>query len=158
MVADVERYPDFIDLISALRIKKHVVISDHESRFEADAIVAYKFISETFGSHVTVNHAARTITVAKASRGGAVKSLRNDWVFHPLSDGSTLVDFDVDVRLKAFPLEMIAREKFPKVAAKIMGYFIDHALETLPVVGESAAALNIPAEVKRLGLPLTRLL
>lgn len=158
MVADVERYPDFIDLISALRIKKRVAISQDEQRFEADAIVAYKFISETFGSTVTVNTAARTITVAKASRGGAVKSLRNDWVFHPLSDGSTLVDFDVDVRLKAFPLEMIAREKFPKVAAKIMGYFIDHARETLPLIEPRDVALNIPAEVKRLGLPLTRLL
>ncbi|WP_371397766.1 type II toxin-antitoxin system RatA family toxin [Fretibacter rubidus] len=156
MVADVERYPDFISLISAARITKRLAAGEGLQKFEADAVVAYKFISETFGSLVSVDHKARTISVTKSNRGGAVKSLRNDWVFHPLSDGSTLVDFDVDVRLKAFPLEMLAREKFDKAAAKIMGYFIDHARETLPIVGQDG--LNMPAEVRQLGLPLTRLI
>lgn len=150
MVSDVERYPDFISLISDLRVTKTKIISDTKTVFEADAIVAYKFISETFGSVVTVDRAARTISVTKSSRGGAVKSLRNDWTFHALSDGSTLVDFDVDVRLKAFPLEILAREKFDQAADKIMGYFIDHAAKTLPVIGNPQH--DVGAELASLGL------
>ena len=122
---------------------------DHD-RFEAEAVVAFKFLSETFRSVVDVERGARKITVAKADKGGAVKSLSNNWTFHELSDGSTLVDFDVDVRLKAFPLEMIAREKFDKVADKIMAMFIDHADEALEVVGDDD--LDVQAEMKRLGL------
>lgn len=155
LVAGVERYPDFISLISAARITKRLPSRAGTEKFEADAVIAYKFISETFGSLVSVDHNVRTISVTKSNRGGAVKSLSNNWIFHPLSDGSTLVDFDVDVRLKAFPLEMLAREKFDKVAKKIMSYFIDHARATLPIIGDDT--LNIPAEARALGLPVTRL-
>ena len=155
LVAGVERYPDFISLISATRITKRLPSGEGVEIFEADAVIAYKFISETFGSLVSVDNNARTISVTKSNRGGAVKSLSNNWVFHALSDGSTLVDFDVDVRLKSFPLEMLAREKFDKVAQKIMSYFIDYAGKTLPVIGDDM--INIPAEVRALGLSVTRL-
>jgi coenzyme Q-binding protein COQ10 len=48
LVADVENYPAFINLISALRVTKKL----SETEFEAEAIVAYKMISETFRSHI----------------------------------------------------------------------------------------------------------
>ena len=93
LVADVEKYPEFINLISALRITK--TLSDTE--FEAEAIVAYKMISESFQSHILVDKEALRIEVKKAEKGGAVKSLINRWQFYPLNDGSTLVDVVVDV-------------------------------------------------------------
>lgn len=153
LVADVESYPRFINLISALRVTKTTDVSDMHKRFEAEAVVAYKFISETFRSIVEVRNDSRRILVQKADKGGAVKSLKNNWVFYELSDGSTLVDFDVDVRLKAFPLEMILREKFDKAAQKIMSMFIDYAGETLERVGEDN--LDLDAEIHRLGLSKT---
>ena len=155
LVADVEKYPRFIELISALRVTKSTAVSEHHMRFEAEAVVAYKFISETFRSLVEVRNDSRRILVKKADKGGAVKSLENNWIFYELSDGSTLVDFDVDVRLKAFPLEILAREKFSKVARNIMSMFIEYAGETLEVVGDDA--LDIDGEIRRLGLskPLT---
>ena len=94
LVADVENYPDFIDLISALRITKQL----SETEFEAEAIVAYKMLRETFLSKVVIDPEARRIEVTKAQAGGAVKTLLNTWDFHPLEDGSTLVDVLVDVR------------------------------------------------------------
>lgn len=148
LVADVENYPKFIELISALRITRITKVSDTHERFEAEAIIAYKFLSETFRSTVEVNRGSREINVVKADKGGAVKSLTNVWKFHELSDGSTLVDFDVDVRLKAFPLELIARDKFAKTAAKIMDMFIAHAGATLELVGDDA--LDVEAEATRL--------
>ena len=151
LVADVENYPRFIELISALRVTKKTQVSSHHTRFEAEAVVAYKFISETFRSVVEVKTDSRRILVKKADKGGAVKSLINNWTFHELSDGSTLVDFDVDVRLKAFPLEILARDKFDKVAVKIMSMFIDYAGETLELVGEEN--LDVDAEIQRLNLP-----
>lgn len=155
LVADVEKYPRFIDLISALRVTKTTAISPAHTRFEAEAVVAYKFISETFRSIVEVRSDKHRILVKKADKGGAVKSLENNWKFIELSDGSTLVDFDVDVRLKAFPLEILARDKFDKVAQKIMEMFIAYAAETLELVGEDS--LDMTAELRRLGLsrPLT---
>lgn len=71
LVADVEAYPEFINLISALRITKTL----SETEFEAEAVVAYKMISESFRSLVTTDTEALKIEVKKAEKGGAVKSL-----------------------------------------------------------------------------------
>ena len=82
-VADVERYPDFINLISAMRITKTL----SETEFEAEAIVVYKMLSETFRSLVMTDADALKIEVKKAEKGGAVKTLVNRWQFYPLEDG-----------------------------------------------------------------------
>jgi len=123
MVADVERYPKFIKFISALRVKNREQISDSVETFEAEATVSFKFISEQFNSDVRVDKDARTISVKKSGKGGALKSLENSWKFHELADGSTLVEFYVDVSLKAFPLNMLLADKFDKVGSELMRLF-----------------------------------
>ncbi len=123
MVADVERYPKFIKFISALRVKNRKQISDTVEQFEAEATVSFKFVSEKFISDVRVDQNAKTISVKKSGSGGALRSLENKWKFIELSDGSTLVDFYVNVSLKAFPLNMLLNDKFDKVGTELMGLF-----------------------------------
>ena len=146
LVADVESYPEFINLISALRVTKKLA----DTEFEAEAIVAYKMISETFRSHVTADRKALKISVKKAEKGGALKSLLNSWTFYPLEDGSTLVDVKVDVRLKARPLEFLLRDKFEKASVHIVNVFQTRASQKLPEVG--AAEYDVMPELKRLAL------
>lgn len=150
MVSDVEDYPKFINLLSALRVRTREQTGEHTERFEADASVSYKMISETFRSIVLVDKAAGKIQVSKGDRAGAVKSLKNDWIFHELSDGSTLVEFFVDVRLKAFPLELLIRDKFDKASTHIMNLFQARADQLFEPVGD--ADLDMDAEYSRLGL------
>jgi len=132
LVSDVENYPEFINLISALRITKH--ISDTE--FEAEAIVSYKMLSETFRSQINADREALKIEVKKAEKGGAVKSLLNSWSFYRLKDGSTLVDVVVDVRLKAKPLEFLLRDKFEKASLHIVRLFETRASQKYERIGE----------------------
>jgi len=146
LVADVERYPEFINLISALRIT-NVMDPDH---FEAEAVVAFQMFRERFRSLVKIDRAQNSILVKKAQKGGAVRTLVNDWTFHELSDGSTLVEFEIEVRLKAFPLEMLIRDKFPKASRHIMGVFEARAAQIKKPVGD--ADLDLDAEYERLGL------
>lgn len=148
LVADVETYPEFINLISALRITKTL----SETEFEAEAIVAYKMISESFRSRVTTDAQALKIEVKKAEKGGAVKSLVNQWQFYALDDGSTLVDVVVDVRLKARALEFLLREKFTKASVHIISAFERRAAQVLPVVGE--ADYDFAAEAKAHGVDM----
>lgn len=145
-VSDVENYPEFINLISALRITKKL----SETEFEAEAIVVYKMISESFRSHIRINPEALKIEVQKAEKGGAVKSLFNSWNFYPLDDGSTLVDVVVDVRLKAMPLEFLLREKFQKASVHIVNVFETRAQQKLRKVG--AVEYDFSSELKALGL------
>lgn len=152
LVSDVENYPEFINLISALRITKK--LSDTE--FEAEAVVAYKMISETFRSHIMADREALKIEVKKAEKGGAVKSLLNSWRFYPLEDGSTLVDVVVDVRLKAMPLEFLLRDKFEKASVHIVNVFETRARQNLPRVGH--AKYDLKAEMKSFGLDPSKLI
>lgn len=150
LVSDVEIYPEFIDVISALRISKHTKISDTQEQFEADTSVAYKFVRESFRSLVKIDRERKTISVSKADHSGAVKTLKNDWHFHALPDGSTLVDFSIDVTLKAYPLEVLLREKFGRAGEKMIMLFENKAARDCPVVG--SPELDVMAECKRLGL------
>jgi len=128
LVADVETYPEFIDLISALRITK----KRSETEFDAEAIVAYKMIRESFRSNVSIDRDAMEISVKKAEKGGAVKDLQNIWKFYPIEDGSTIVD------------------EFVKAASHIMNLFETRAGKTLKHIGDKA--YDAKGELARLGL------
>ena len=145
MVADVENYPEFITLISALRITKKVSDTD----FEAEAIVSYKMLRESFRSIIHIDREKKFIRVTKAEKGGAVKSLENTWKFHTLSDGTTAVEFFIEVSLKAFPLNMLIREKMEKASDVIMGSFERRAAKVCKPVESNG--LDLSAELGQLG-------
>jgi len=149
MVADVESYPIFINLISALRITKKT----SETEFEAEAIVAYKMLREAFKSKVLIDYDVCTIRVFKAEKGGALKTLENLWTFHTLDDGSTLIEFTVDVSLKAFPLNMLITQKMDKASDVILGAFERRAAQVCKPV--ESAGIDIAAQCRALGIKQT---
>lgn len=146
LVSDVEEYPKFIDLISNLRITKKL----SETRFEAEAVVSYKTIRQQFISLIEVDNVEKSIRVSKAERGGAIKILDNRWAFHALSDGTTLVDFYVDVTLKAFPLNVLIKDKFAKASVDIMNAFEARAQEVCAPIPIDES-FDLGAEKSRLG-------
>lgn len=150
LVSNVEDYPRFVNLISSLRIKSEEKLSEHKTRFEADANVSYKMLNESFRSVVETDTEAKTISVEKSEHGGPLRSLLNSWKFHELSDGSTLVDFLVEVKLKAFPLEMLLASKFDAASEQIMDAFKRRADQLYENVGKEA--LDLEAEYAALGL------
>jgi len=150
LVADVEQYPDFIKYLSHSRVYKQREISVGESEFFADVVVSYKFLNETFRSKVSVQSEAQKITVSKPDKSGAVRVLSNVWSFHSLADGSTLIEFDVDVQLKAKPLDMLVSHKFEDAARYIMQCFEERADQLFTRLGPSN--VDIEAEIKRLKL------
>ena len=145
LVTDVERYPDFVPALTALRKTK-----DMPDGFEAEAMINFKGISETFASRVTIDEARRIVVVEKAKRGGPVKTLQNRWQFHELSDGSTLVDFKVEVRLM-FPLESLLRQKFDKAKTVIRNVFVQQAMDHCEML-QTPQKIILANEVGDLGL------
>ena len=148
LVTDVERYPDFVPAMTALRKTR-----DLPDGFEAEAMIAYKGIRESFASRVTIDQDARTVMVEKAQKGGPVKSLHNRWRFYELSDGSTLVDFHVDVRL-VFPLESLLRQKFDSAKVVIRNVFVAEAEKHCEQIAPGGARIDVLAEAKALGVSL----
>ena len=150
LVENVEAYPEFVNLISALRITRREDISPMHTHFEAEALVAYKMINERFASTVDVLRDQHRIEVRKSERGGALKHLENIWTFHPLPDGSTLVQFDIDVRLKAFFLDSLLAQKFDSAAQAVIKAFEARAAQLAQPAGERD--YDAGADIARLGL------
>lgn len=151
MVTDVEAYPEFINFISGLRITSPRKRDGDVETFEAQMNVSYKMFTESVRCGVTIDHAKNTVVVRNSDRPGPLKTLINDWTFTELSDGSTVIDFFVDVTLKSFPLNMLAAQKFGSVSEKMMAVFVRRADYKLRKI-EPDTKIDLVAEFKALGL------
>lgn len=143
MVIDVENYPKFINFISSVRILKRETPSPTIEALTVDVAVHYKFVSESFRSLATADQENLRITIEKSGHGGAVRTLTNTWVFHPLSDGSTQLDFTLDVSLKFAPLQFLARGKIDGAAKSIMNAFERRAKQICEPAGDKDVDLRM---------------
>jgi coenzyme Q-binding protein COQ10 len=84
LVADIERYPEFVPLCRAMRVLRRTQLADREI-VVAEMQVAYKLIRESFTSRVTLIRGERTILVEYLN--GPFRRMENRWTFRPLDDG-----------------------------------------------------------------------
>ncbi|MDI6838778.1 MAG: SRPBCC family protein, partial [Rhizobiaceae bacterium] len=80
LVADVERYPEFLPLCEALAIRSRRE-RDGKTLLVADMTVGYKAIRETFTTQVLLAPAERAIDVKYIE--GPFRYLDNRWRFEP---------------------------------------------------------------------------
>lgn len=105
LVADVEKYPQFVPLCTALVVKSRMQ-KDDITILVADMKIAYKVISETFTSRVSLDRPNLKILVEYLS--GPFKRMQNRWSFHAAHDGTSDVEFFIEYEFKsrAFALLM----------------------------------------------------
>lgn len=119
VVADVERYPEFLPWVVALRIKSR----SHEDGREillAEMAVGYRALRERYTSKVILDPAARTIDVMAIE--GPFHRLENHWRFVPDGTGSR-VDFRVAFEFSNRLLQAAAGSAFEKVLMKMTDAF-----------------------------------
>jgi coenzyme Q-binding protein COQ10 len=110
LVADIERYPEFLPWCVGTRIR-----SRDGGLVVADMIIGYKMFRERFTSRVTMNHPDR-IDVEYSE--GPFKYLQNHWIFEPDGRG-TCIDFFVDFEFKSRILQAMIGVVFGE-AVRIM--------------------------------------
>lgn len=119
LVADIEKYPDFLPLCKALKIIKrdnNVLLATME--------VGYKFINESFCTEVTLYEVKQTIEVKYID--GPFSHLDNQWHFVPLKHGCN-VEFSIDYEFKSRMLGIIMGEIFQKAFVKFSEAFESRA-------------------------------
>lgn len=119
LVADVERYPEFLPWCAAVRIR-----SREDTTFTADLIAAFGALRERFTSRVMLDQPARTITIDYIE--GPFEHLKNRWVFLATESGCE-VAFDIDFRFKSRALEALISGVFTRAVEKMTGAFIARA-------------------------------
>lgn len=112
LVADIERYPEFVPLCEALTVRSK---REREGRtvFVAEMTVGYKAIRETFTSQVLLKPDEKIIDVKYLD--GPFRYLQNHWRFDPAADGGTDIHFFIDYEFKS------------RVLAALMGAMFDRA-------------------------------
>lgn len=123
LVADVERYPEFVPLCEGLRVKER-------SRecglavLRAEMDVGYGTLHETFTSRVTLD--AETLRVTVEYLDGPFQYLDNRWGFEPTPGGCT-VDFYISYELKSLMLQLMVGAVFEKAFRRFTVAFEERA-------------------------------
>src|SRR5262245_14426993 len=82
LVADVERYPEFVPLCRDLKVRRRIQEPEGVEIVVADMTVAYKLVRERFSSRITLDRPNLQILVEYLE--GPFSRLENRWTFHPL--------------------------------------------------------------------------
>ena len=127
MVGDVAKYPDYIPWITSMRVSNRETLSEGVTRFDAEAGVGFKFLSERFSTRITRDETARTIDIILLK--GPFKRLNCKWKFADELKGSRVI-FDIDFEFKNPLLDGFLKANFDKAVAKLMACFEGRA-ETL---------------------------
>ena len=126
LVADVERYPEFLPLCEALVVKS--CARDGETDvLVADMTVGYKAIRETFTSRVTLRPLVNEVTVDGVTETlGPFQNLQNTWVFRPAPGGCD-VDFFIAYEFKSLMLQMLVGALFDRAFRRYTAAFEERA-------------------------------
>ena len=105
LVADVERYPEFVPLCKALKVRRRVSTGEGMEVLTANMTVAYKFLRESFVSQVTLDRPKLAIGVEYLE--GPFSRLDNRWTFYPVGQGSCEVEFFISYTFRSRALGLV---------------------------------------------------
>ena len=135
LVSDVRAYPKFIPLISAMRVTRDAVDANGVGELDAEARVRFRFVRERFSTRVNLDRPERLIDVEYLS--GPFHDLANQWRFHALSDGSTLVDFWIRYNFKNPILQVLVDTNRARAVRFLVGSFREEAERRYETAGET---------------------
>jgi len=125
LVADVEKYPEFLPLCEALRVRQRSTDEEGRQVLVADMECGYKAIRERFTSRVTLNAEQRHILVEYID--GPFRRLENNWRFVESQQGCE-VRFQIAYEFKSRMLQMLVGGLFDKAFRKFAEAFEQRAM------------------------------
>jgi coenzyme Q-binding protein COQ10 len=131
LVADVEKYPQFVPLCDSMRIKSRTEKGEGVTVVVAVMTAAYKLIHQTFTSRVTLDKANLKILVEYLD--GPFSRLQNRWTFHPTGENASqqtcTVEFFIEYEFKSRTLAMLMGAMFDTAFRRFAAAFEKRADE-----------------------------
>ncbi|MFV0300445.1 MAG: type II toxin-antitoxin system RatA family toxin [Paracoccus sp. (in: a-proteobacteria)] len=129
LVADIDRYPEFLPWNSAARIRSRQPREDGAEVVEADLVISFKVFRERFGSRVVLwpTDADGPLKIDTEYLDGPFRYMRSDWTFTDLEPGRCRVDFHVDFEFRNAILQKLIGVVFGEAMAMIIRAFEDRA-------------------------------
>ena len=136
LVADVERYPEFVPLCRSLKIRQRTPRPDGTETVVCDMTVSFKLVREGFTSRVTLDRPNLKILVEYLQ--GPFSNLENRWSFEPKSETTCDVGFYLSYEFKS------------RMLAMLMGTMFDAAFQRFAAAFEKRAdAIYGPGRIAR---------
>jgi len=127
LVADVDKYPQFVPMCSAMKVRSRTEKSEGVTVVVAAMTVAYKLIHQTFTSRVTLDRPNFTILVEYLD--GPFSHMQNRWEFHPAGEETCEVEFFIDYEFRSRALSMLMGAMFETVFRRMAAAFEKRAAE-----------------------------
>jgi coenzyme Q-binding protein COQ10 len=125
LVADVERYPEFVPLCEHLKVRSRTASADGVEVVIADMTVSFKLVRERFTSRVTLDRPNLKILVEYLQ--GPFSRLENRWTFEPQGERACIVGFYIGYEFKS------------RMLATLMGAMFDAAFQRFAAAFERRA-------------------
>lgn len=140
LVADVERYPEFVPMCETLTVRSRQELVQGEL-LVATMGVGYKAIRESFTTQVKLMPEQQQIIVAYLD--GPFRRLENRWRFLPAHAGQPgcVVDFYLDYEFRSRMLAVLMGAVFDKAFRKFSAAFEDRAKQVYGLARAPAEAV-----------------
>lgn len=110
LVADVERYPEFVPLCKNLKVRERKAAGEGVEIVVADMTVSFKLIRETFRSRVTLDRPKLQILVEYLQ--GPFSHMENRWTFTAAGEAACEVEFFIDYEFRSRTLGILMGSMF----------------------------------------------
>ena len=125
LVADVQRYPEFLPWNSAARIRRRTERPDGATVLEADLVISFKVFREKFGSRATLWPAENRLDIEYLD--GPFKYLKSWWRFVDAPGGGCEAEFPVDFEFRNAILQKVIGVVFDEAMRRIVRAFEERA-------------------------------
>jgi len=125
LVADIEKYPEFLPWCIAARNRSREATVDGEL-IAADLVLGFKMFRERVSSKVTLHPPGDDQTGGRIDVEyieGPLRYLQNHWVFVPTADGGCEIDFFVDFEFRSRLLQKIVGALFHEAVSRMVAAF-----------------------------------
>ena len=121
LVADVERYPEFVPFCRQLKVRERVPEPEGVEVLVADMTIDYKVVRETFTSRVTLERPKLQILVEYLE--GPFSKLENRWAFHATGERTCDVEFFIVYEFKSRMLGLLMGALFDVAFRRLAAAF-----------------------------------
>ncbi len=126
LVADVERYPEFVPLCTSLRVRSRRSDAQGRETLVADMSVGYKMIREKFTSRVVLDKPRLRVVVEYID--GPFSHMENIWTFRDFPEQEvSLVTFFIDYEFRSRMLGALMGSMFDAAFRKFSKAFEERA-------------------------------
>jgi coenzyme Q-binding protein COQ10 len=121
LVADVERYPEFVPLCQSLKVRQRTPKPDGTEIVVADMTVSFNLVKQGFTSEVTLDRP--NLKIAVRYLRGPFSNLENRWTFEPKGDNASDVGFFIAYEFKSRMLALLMGSMFDAAFARFSAAF-----------------------------------